>query len=153
MKDRRIGWIAVLMLCLGVVSVEARGDAPGADLDRFFSQLQGEATSPPEPGQLPDSPPEPGEMATCSAYCVGAAPATVTCSGSCTSVDQSCSPRRLGYAQCSGGSRVYCPNPCPTTCSAEAACPGGGSATCEGYDSCSEGAGFVICDGQTTWCP
>jgi hypothetical protein len=43
MKRTGFGGILALLLCLGLVSLEARGD----DLERFLAQLQSEAASTP----------------------------------------------------------------------------------------------------------
>jgi hypothetical protein len=51
MKRTGLGGILMLLLCLGLISVEARGD----DLQRFLAQLQSEAASKPAANWLTTS--------------------------------------------------------------------------------------------------
>lgn len=68
-------------------------------------------------GQSQDNEGRPTE-ATCTAICTTGPNKTVSCGGSCTAVDQNCGAGQQGYAQCTGGSKVYC-NPCGSvTCTA-----------------------------------
>ena len=133
MKRSGLGGILALLLCLGLVSLEARGD----DLQRFLAQIQREAASKP----VARRPAKPsrfiGEKAGCTAYCGEGTPVSVDCPvpSGCTAVDQNCSANQPGYAQCSGGSPVFCSSTCPTTYTAECQngttvsvnCPGSGT--------------------------
>jgi len=152
MKRTGLGGILALLLCLGLVSLEARGD----DLQRFFAQMQREAASKP----VARRPAKPsgviGEKAFCSALCEGGTTVSVNCS-SCTAVDQNCSVNQRGYAQCSGGSPVYCPYPCCT-----AQCQGGATVSVGCTGSCTyvdqacpyEEEGYVQCNGgDRVYCP
>jgi len=157
MKDRRLGWILSVALCLGFVAVEARGD--GASRAEFFAQLQREAADQPSARRPAKPSGVTGEKGYCSADCGGGTSVYVNCGGTCTATDRNCSAGQRGYAQCTGGSKVYCPSPCPPPpdCFVETPCPSGGSVWCWGSDpySCSGGPGycFAMCDGVATWCP
>jgi hypothetical protein len=144
------GFCFALVLCLGFMSLEARGEGAPRDVQEFLALLQADHGAGPaakKPTRL--------NKAYCEAQCGGGTTVSVNCSGSCTAVDRNCSVNQRGYAQCYGGSPVYCPSACPTTCSAETPCPGGGSVWCQGVDECVGGPGlcFVQCDGDYTWCP
>lgn len=150
MKRTGLGGILALLLCLGLVSLEARGD----DLQRFLAQIQREAASKP----VARRPAKPsrfiGEKAGCTAYCGEGTPVSVDCPvpSSCTAVDQNCSANQPGYAQCSGGSPVYCSSTCPTTYTAECqngttvsvTCPGSGTQV---NHACPYEPGYVQCSG------
>jgi hypothetical protein len=95
---------------------------------------------------------------SCSASCgdMGGT-VTVSCSGTCTIVDQDCDAGVQGYVQCQGGARADCA--ACQWCTAETFCPEGGSVSCgtwgEPFDDCQGGNGlcFVRCDNQYQFCP
>ena len=151
MRNRRLGWILALALCLGFVSLDVRGD--GVAREKFFAQLQREAAEKPVARKPARPTGVTGEKATCTAQCGGGTSVTVNCSGTCTAVDRNCDNRQQGYAKCTGGSQVNCPDPCP--CWADTPCPNGSWVWCMGYDHCVGGPGycFAMCDGVATWCP
>lgn len=82
---------------------------------------------------------------------------TVSCTGTCTIVDQNCNAGVQGYVACQGGARADC-TPCQW-CTAETFCPEGGSVSCgtwgEPFDDCQGGNGlcFARCDNQYQFCP
>lgn len=152
MKRTGVGGILALLLCLSLVSLEARGD----DLQQFLAQLQSEAALKPMAARPPK--PSTGEKAYCRATCEGGIPIEVDCPGpsSCTAVDQNC-PNQQGYVQCGGGSRTYCP-PCP--CTATAQCLDGTTVstscagTCTSVDqTCESREGYAQCNGTRVDCP
>lgn len=93
MKSTGFGGILALLLCLGLVSLEARGD----DLQRFLAQLQSETASQPvaslaaQPSGVPSEP-------ICSAY--------VDCPGGgseeCEGYEYCESRRDVCWAMCDG---------------------------------------------------
>lgn len=155
MKRTGLGGILALLLCLGLGSLEARGD----DLERFLAQMQREAAS--KPVARRPVKPSTGEKALCVASCGGGTTVSVDNCSSCVAVDQDCSRKERGYAQCSGGSRVDCPSTCPTTHTYTAECQFGESVsvTCEGSGTqvnhnCPYERGYVQCSGgEKVDCP
>src|SRR5947199_3071619 len=97
-------------------------------------------------------------MGSCTAACgnMGGS-ATVSCTGTCTIVDQDCDSGVQGYVQCNSAQPVYCP--ACQWCSIEGSCPEGGSISCGtwGYagSTCSGGYStcFVKCGNEFTFCP
>jgi hypothetical protein len=94
---------------------------------------------------------------SCSAACgdMGGT-ATVSCTGTCTIVDQDCDSGVTGYVQCQGGARADCP-PC-SWCTAVTPCPEGGSVSCGTWgdeEDCQGGSGlcYVKCGTQIQFCP
>jgi hypothetical protein len=81
--------------------------------------------------------------------------ATVSCTGTCTIVDQDCDSGARGYVYCNTtGARADC-TAC-SWCSAETPCPEGGSVSCGMWgDDCIGGSGlcFAKCGNQTYFCP
>jgi len=146
---RRAAFCLALVLCLGLLSVEARGDsARPVGLQQFLDSLWKVAGAKP----MASKPPQAHTEARCTAQCGGGATVYVDCPGSCTAVDRNCPEK--GYAECAGGwPRADCTNPCG--CEVEMPCPGGGSVWCAGNDSCEEQPGYcyVVCDGYYTSCP
>ena len=95
---------------------------------------------------------------SCSAACgdMGGS-VTISCTGTCTIVDQDCNAGVQGYVECQGGARADCAT-CQW-CSVQGDCPEGGRISCgtwgyEGLD-CRGGNGacYVLCDGNYEFCP
>ena len=96
---------------------------------------------------------------TCSADCGGVGGGSTSCSGTCTIVDRNCANNQRGYVQCNGGAKVYCSQPCSTSCSPTANCTQGPDVSCSGssctvvHQNCNFGIrGYVECDGARTYC-
>lgn len=118
------------------------------------------AVADPDVGQaiaLPAAGAEPLAItATCTASCTDTGGSvSVSCSGTCTAVDQDCDSGERGYVQCNSNPPKYCAACVP--CFAETFCPEGGSVYCTGWGAgnCMGGMGlcFVKCNDDYTFCP
>jgi hypothetical protein len=148
------GFYFSLVLFLGFMPPEALGEgAPKADVQEFLALLHADQGA--VPAAKKPKRPRGFTKAFCEAQCNGGTTVSVNCTGSCIAVDQNCSApptQQGGYAQCPGGSPVYCPLPCP--CEATAICGDGSVAHCEGTNFCvANNYCFAYCDGTYFWCP
>ncbi|HWN40673.1 MAG TPA: serine/threonine-protein kinase [Thermoanaerobaculia bacterium] len=90
--------------------------------------------------------PKPSQDSRCTAWCADDSSASVTCSGNCSAIDQTCnsSGSSGGYVTCNGATTSQCSYRCPTV-------------RCEDYLNkvCSEPGSSLECywaDGQTGSC-
>jgi hypothetical protein len=94
MKRTGFGGILMLLLCLGLIAMEARGD----DLQRFLAQLQSEAASEPETSL----PAQPSEVTSSESICRGRANCPDGSSVECEGYEYCESRSDVCWAMCVG---------------------------------------------------